>query len=179
MHHTHADDQLASTVFTAAYRQHSVGLRRFVGAIILDRDLAEDVVHEAFLELWRHPDRFDPTRADLQSWLRTIAHRRAVDRIRSTQSARDRDVRVGTRDHHDVDRSGDQWDTAFGRPALRAALATLTPKQRDAVVLRYLGEQSTPEVAACLGVSVGTAKTRVRDGLLALRVQLHQTTSGV
>ncbi|KQS06222.1 hypothetical protein ASG04_16880 [Curtobacterium sp. Leaf183] len=177
MHHTHSDDQLASIAFTTAYRQHSVGLRRFVGAIILDRYMAEDVVHETYLELWRHPERFDPTRADLQSWLRTIAHRRAVDRIRSTQSARDRDVRVGTRDHHDVDRSSDQWDAVFGRPELRAALATLTTKQRDAVILRYLGEHSTPEVAEHLGISVGTAKTRVRDGLLALRVQLQEPSS--
>ena len=83
--------------------------------------MAEDVVQEAFLELRRHPERFDPTRADLQSWLRKIAHRRAVDRIRSTQSARDRDVRVGTRDHHDVDRSATSGTTPSDDRAPRGA----------------------------------------------------------
>lgn len=168
-----ASIRASSEVFTAVYRQYAAGLRGFVATIIIDRHLAEDVVHEAFLELWQHPDRYDPNRADLQSWLRTIAHRRAIDRIRSLEASRSRDLRVGARDHHSVDHSTDRWDMLFIRSRLRDALAGLTQKQRDAVLLRYLCEHSAPEVAAVLGTTVGTAKTRVRDGLTALRDHLH------
>lgn len=159
-------------VFTRAYRTHAVGLRGFISTIILDPHLAEDVVHEAFIELWQHPDRFDPTRADLQSWLRTIAHRRAIDRIRSLEASRARDLRFGTRDVATSNHDPDQWDTLFSRPLLHAALARLTERQRTAVSLRYLGERTTIELADTLQVSVGTAKTRVRDALLLLRQHL-------
>ncbi|TCU43965.1 RNA polymerase sigma-70 factor (ECF subfamily) [Curtobacterium sp. PhB25] len=163
--------------FTAAYRQHASGLRGFVGTIIIDRHLAEDVVHEAFLEWWQHPARYDPTRATLESWLRTIAHRRAIDRIRSREASRRRDFRLGIRDHHSTDHSLDQFDAHFSRARLRGALAELTEKQREAVILRYLGERSTEEVARDLHTTVGTAKTRVRDGLTALRHRLQPQSS--
>ena len=159
--------------FTAAYRQYASGLRGFVGTIIIDRHLAEDVVHEAFLEWWQHPARYDPTRATLESWLRTIAHRRAIDRIRSREASRRRDLRLGIRDHHSTDHSLDQFDAHFSRAQLREALSALTDKQRDAVLLRYLGERSTAEVARDLDTTLGTAKTRVRDGLVALRHHLQ------
>ena len=172
MHRTHSTDWSDPRAFTAAYQQYVPGLRRFVATIIVDRHLAEDVAHEAFLELWQHPNRYDPERADLQSWLRTVAHRRAIDRIRSLEASRNREVRIGIRDHHGVDHGSDQWDALFIRTTLRTALAELSDKQRDAVILRYLGEQNTSEVAGQLGVTVGTAKTRVRDGLIALRAHL-------
>lgn len=173
MPHAHSPQQAAADALTNAYRQHAVRLRWFVTRIIVDRHLAEDIVHEAFLELWIHPNRHDPEQADLQSWLRTIAHRRAIDRIRSIESARHRDLRIGTREHRGIDHTTDRWDVLFTRSTLRRALGTLTDKQRDAVVLRYLGEQSVPEVARQLGITVGAAKTRVRDGLIALRTHLE------
>ncbi len=163
--------------FTHAYRTHATQLRGFVGTIIRDRHLAEDVVHEAFLELWKHPDRFDPARADLQSWLRTIAHRRAIDRIRSLEASHARDLRVGKREHAAVNHDTDQWDALFHRQELRAGLARLSDAQRDAVTLRYLAERTTIELADDLQVSVSTAKTRVRDGLLALHRHLHTATT--
>ncbi|WNY35341.1 sigma-70 family RNA polymerase sigma factor [Curtobacterium flaccumfaciens] len=91
----------------------------------------------------------------MQSWLRTVAHRRAIDRIRSLEALRKRELRIGTRDHHSVDRDDDQRDALFLRPTLRIALADLSDKQRDAVVLRYFGERSTAEVASQLGITVG------------------------
>jgi len=172
MHHAICTDWSDPRAFTAAYQQYAPELRRFVARIIVDRHLAEDVVNEAFLELWQHPTRYDPERADLQSWLRTVSHRRAIDRIRSLEASRKREARIGIRDHHDSDHGSDQRDALFVRTTLRAALAELSDKQRDAVVLRYLGERNTSEVAGELGVTVGTAKTRVRDGLIALRAHL-------
>ncbi|WP_439689792.1 sigma-70 family RNA polymerase sigma factor [Curtobacterium sp. SP.BCp] len=159
----------------AAYRAHAVGLRGFVTTIILDPYLAEDVVHETFLDLWRHPGQWDPARADLLSWLRTIAHRRAIDRIRSIEAARHRDFRVGIRDY-DSGAHADDRDALFIRAQLSAALAGLTDKQREAVLLRYLGERTVPEIAQQLGISTGTAGTRVRDGVLALRHALAPRT---
>lgn len=160
----------------AAYRDHAVGLRGFVMTIIVDPHLAEDVVHETFLDLWLQPDRWDPTRSDLLSWLRTIAHRRAIDRIRSLEAARNRDFRIGIRNH--VAGHWDDRDVLFTRPRLRQALDGLTDKQREAVLLRYLGERTIPEVAQHLGISVSTAGTRVRDGVLSLRhaLTLHTPT---
>ena len=156
---------------TAAYRSHAVGLREFVSTIIIDPHLAEDVVHETFLHLWLHPGQWDPTRADLLSWLRTIAHRRAIDRIRSLEAARHRDLRIGIRDYIGVVQADDR-DGLFTRGQLSAALAGLTDKQREAVLLRYLGERTIPEVSQHLGISISTAGTRVRDGVLALRQAL-------
>ncbi|MBF4607323.1 sigma-70 family RNA polymerase sigma factor [Curtobacterium sp. VKM Ac-1393] len=163
----------ATATFTAAYRQHASGLRGFARTIIIDHHLAEDVVHEAFLEWWQHPDRHDPARANLESWLRTIAHRRAIDRIRSLEASRNRDRRIGIRDHHGTDHGLEQFDAHFSRARLRAALSELTDKQRNAVLLRYLGERSTAEVASDLNITLGTAKTRVRDGLIALHQRLQ------
>jgi RNA polymerase sigma-70 factor (ECF subfamily) len=165
-------DELA---FLIIYNTHAASLRRFIGAIILDRHLAEDVVHEAFLDLWLHPSKFNSDKADLRSWLRTISHRRAIDRIRSIEAARSRDLRIGIRDYQSIDHSTDQWDETFAHAELHAAIGKLTPKQREAVVLRYLGERSGPEVAREVGTTVGTAKTRVRDGLVALRALLAPT----
>ena len=107
-----------------------------MATIIIDRHLTEDVVHEAFLDLWQHPDRYNPNRADLQSWLRTLAHRRAIDRIRSLEASRNRNLRIGIRDHYSTDHTSDQFDALFTRGRLRAALAALTDKQRDAILLR-------------------------------------------
>lgn len=160
---------------TAAYQAHAVGLRGFVSTIIIDPHLAEDVVHETFLHLWLHPGQWDPTRADLLSWLRTIAHRRAIDRIRSLEAARHRDLRIGIRDHDNVDHADDR-DTLYIRARVRDALVGLTDKQREAVLLRYLGERTVPEVAQHLGISISTAGTRVRDGLIALRHALTPRT---
>jgi len=159
----------------AAYRDHAVGLRGFVSTIIIDPHLAEDVVHETFLDLWLHPGQFDPTRADLLSWLRTIARRRAIDRIRSLEAPRHRDLRIGVRDHDSVDHADDR-DALYIRSRLRDALAGLTDKQREPVLLRYLGERTIPEVAQHLGISISTAGTRVRDGVLALRLSLTPRT---
>lgn len=158
-----------AVALTEAYRKHAHDLRRFVRSVIIDPQYAEDVVHETFLELWIHPDRFDPSRSDLQSWLRTIARRRAIDRIRSLEAARARDIRVGTRDYNSVDQSPDRWDSLLSRKSLHTALARLTEHQRTAVLARYIEELSSAELAAKFGVPSNTAKTRVRDGLITLR----------
>lgn len=159
-------------VFDGLYRRLAPGLRHFTRSIIRDVDLAEDVTHDAFIELWERPERFNPTKATLQSWLRTIAHRRAIDRIRSRESSRARDFRVGSLEQDSIDMGTDAIDTMLIRPRLMSALAELSVKQRDAVVLRYLHELTGTELAERLGTNVCTAKTRTRDGLMALQALL-------
>ena len=158
--------------FDGLYRRLAPGLRHFARNIIRDADLAEDVTHDAFIELWERPERFDPAKATLQSWLQTIAHRRAIDRIRSRESSKARDLRVGSREQEYVDAGTDAMDTMLIRPRLTSALAALSAKQRDAVILRYLHELTGTELAERLGINVGTAKTRTRDGLMALQALL-------
>ncbi len=142
---------------------------------VVDRWQSEEVVQDVLLELWRIADRYDPRHPPV-SWIRTIAQRRAIDRVRKAEADRQRDVRVGARyadavDHASVERA----EGVLERESLRRAVAALPARQREAVVLRHLAELSGPELAERLGVPVGTAKTRARDGVQALRRSLGRS----
>lgn len=144
-------------------------VERTVRHHLVDAWQAEEVVQDVFLELWQIADRFDPAHS-AWAWIRTIAGRRAIDRVRKSQADRDRDLRIGTRDLELVDHaSTERAESVLERDALRAAVSALPARQREAVVLRHLVGMSGPEAAASLGVPVGTAKTRARDGVIALR----------
>jgi RNA polymerase sigma-70 factor (ECF subfamily) len=137
-----------------------------------DAWLAEDVTQEVMLEVWRLAPRYDPAHPAI-AWIRTVATRRAIDRVRKTQADRERDRRLGIRDHETVDHSSvDRAEAVLDRLALRRALGTLPERQRRAVVLRYLADLSGPELGRALGVPTGTAKSRARDGVLTLRRKL-------
>ncbi len=153
-------DDLASIVFGVVLK------------VVRDHAMAEEIVQEVFVELWRVAPRFDPERASVSTWAATIAHRRAVDVVRSSQARRAREERDGRRapaghddvveavlDHHD-------------RQQVTAALAGLTETQRQAIELAYFGGLTYAEVAATLDLPIGTAKTRIRDGLIRLRDEL-------
>jgi RNA polymerase sigma-70 factor (ECF subfamily) len=131
--------------------------------------MAEEVTQEVFLELWRQAPRFDAEKGSPRSWAATVAHRRAVDRVRSEQSARvrdDADARLAPRDQDEV---VDQVTANAERSEVGDALAQLTDTQREAVSLAYYGGHTYREVAVLLGVPEGTVKTRIRDGLIKLR----------
>lgn len=131
--------------------------------------LAEDVTQDVMLEVWRLAPRYDPSHPVI-AWIRTIATRRAIDRVRKAQADRERDRRLGIRDHEALDHSSlDRAEAVLDRQALRRALGTLPERQRHAVVLRYLADLSGPELGRALGVPTGTAKSRARDGVLTLR----------
>jgi RNA polymerase sigma-70 factor (ECF subfamily) len=161
--------------FAVMYARHAPSLLLFTRSIIRDYALAEDVVQEVFIDVWRNHTRFDESRSSFRSWLRTLAHRRAVDRIRSVEAARQRDIKMGLREMTNSSHDADRWDTLFTRPQLAAALGRLTTKQREAVVLQYFGERTSAEVATALGVPLNTAKSRVLDGVSALRAALKGT----
>ena len=150
---------------------HGVVLR-----IVRDPSQAEEVVQEVFVELWRVAPRFDPARGAVTSWVATIAHRRAVDRVRSEQAARNRVERESARAERPHDEVADSVvavdQSQFERRRVRHALDRLTSMQREAVELAYFGGHTYREVAVLLGVPEGTVKTRIRDGMIRLRDEL-------
>ncbi len=134
------------------------------------RDLAqsEEVMQEVLLELWRTASRFDPGKGSAISWVMTLAHRRAVDRVRSEQKAAQREFRAATA-QVDFDDVTETVEATLDRERVRHCLRSLTDLQRESVTLAYYGSYTYSEVAGLLGVAVGTVKTRMRDGLIRLR----------
>ncbi|HEX8780212.1 MAG TPA: ECF RNA polymerase sigma factor SigK [Nocardioides sp.] len=138
--------------------------------VVRNRALAEEVVQDAYLDAWRTSGRFDPRRGSAMGWLLTIVHRKAVDRVRSAEAATRRDTTY----HHenvavDHDSTAEAAQASLEAQRVRGAVATLTEVQREAVELAYFGGYTHTEVATMLDVPVGTAKTRIRDGLIRLR----------
>jgi RNA polymerase sigma-70 factor (ECF subfamily) len=138
--------------------------------VLRDRAQAEEVTQESYLDCWRQAARFDPGRGSALSWLLTIVHRRAVDRVRSAAAATRRDAAYGRRQTPVAhDETAEAATASLEASRVRTALAGLTIKQRQAVELSFLGGYTHTEVAALLDLPVGTAKTRIRDGLIRLR----------
>ncbi|WP_210481483.1 ECF RNA polymerase sigma factor SigK [Naasia sp. SYSU D00948] len=144
--------------------------------VLRDRAQSEEVVQEVFLEVWQTAPRYDPSRGTALTWILTMAHRRAIDRIRSAQSARDRETREGIRDFRiEYDSVSEAAELRVEHERVRRAMERLTPLQREAVSLAYYGGYSSGEVAEMLHIPVGTVKTRLRDGLIRLRDELGVT----
>lgn len=136
---------------------------------LADAWVVDEVTQDVLLELWTIADRFDPART-VAPWVRTITQRRAIDRLRKLCAERDRELRVGARDLDVVDHASvERAESVLDRLALRRALGGLPAQQREAVVLRHLVGLTGPELGVVLGVPTATAKTRARDGVLALR----------
>ena len=138
--------------------------------VLRDRAQAEEVTQEAYLECWRHAARFDPAKGSAISWLLTIVHRKAVDRVRSAEAASRRDEAYSHKEQAvDHDSTAEAATASLEATRVRAALSDLTLKQRQAVELAFLGGYTHTEVARMLDLPIGTAKTRIRDGLIRLR----------
>jgi RNA polymerase sigma-70 factor, ECF subfamily len=141
-----------------------------VKRVVRDPSQSEEVAQEVLVEAWRIASRFDPDRGTARTWLLTMAHRRAVDRVRSEQSSRDRTERIGTRDRQQAfDQVAEEVELRLEHRQVRESLSVLTDLQREAVELAYYGGYTYREVAELLGAPLGTVKTRMRDGLIRLR----------
>jgi RNA polymerase sigma-70 factor (ECF subfamily) len=162
--------------FGALYDRTSARVFGLVRRIVVDPAQAEEVTQDVYLEIWQTAPRFDRDRGSAISWMFTLAHRRAVDRVRSAQSARDRDLRVGARDLDvPVDTVAESAEVRIEHERAHEALAGLSDLQRECVALAYYGGLTQSEIAERLGVPLGTVKTRLRDGMIRLRHLLGVT----
>lgn len=144
--------------------------------VLVDRSQSEEVLQEVFLEIWQSAARFAPNKGQGRSWVLTIAHRRAVDRVRSAQASTDRDVRVGLRDIGVAfDGVAEEVELRIEGKRVSEALAALPDPQREAITLAYYGGYSQSEIAALVGAPLGTIKTRMRDGLSRMRARMGVT----
>lgn len=156
--------------FTALYDRIAPLVHGVVRRVVRDPAQSEEVTQEVLVELWRTAVRFDPDRGNARAWVLTMAHRRAIDRVRSEQASRDRTERVAGREHaRPFDDVAEQVETTLDHDRVRRALGTLTELQRQAVELAYYQGYTYREVAELLDTPLGTVKTRMRDGLIRLR----------
>lgn len=137
--------------------------------VIADPTLAEEVAQDTFLALWRRPGAFDPARGSLQSFLLGVARNKAVDLVRKEQSLRRRRDELAAETATKPDFDDSLQASVEERREVSLALARLSEVQREALVLAYFGGRTYKEVAEELGIPEGTAKTRLRDGLMKLR----------
>jgi len=159
--------------FGALYDEVSPRVFGLIRRLLVDHAQSEEVTQEVFLEVWQNAARYERSKGGATTWILTMAHRRAVDRIRSSQAGRDRDVKIGIRDYvSDYDNVADTVETTIEHERVKEAMAQLTELQRQAVSLAYYGGYSHSEVAAMLSVPIGTVKTRLRDGMIRLRDEL-------
>jgi RNA polymerase sigma-70 factor (ECF subfamily) len=164
--------------FAEIYENVAPRIHGLARRILRDPQLAEDVTQEVLLALWQASSGFDPDRGSALSWVMTIAHRRAVDRVRATDAWRRRDAVEAARTHTvPYDETAASAHASLEGQRIRAALATLSPSQRRALELAYFGGLTHSEVSRLMQVPLGTAKSRIRDGLVRLRDVLSSGTA--
>lgn len=161
------EDALAET-----YRRHAGAVFGLAKRVLWDSAMAEEVVQEIFLRLWSAPERFDPERGSLRSFLLAQAHGKAVDQLRSESSRREREARdASTTATAGYDVEHEVFDLTVAEQ-VREALVGLPDDQRRAIELAYFGGHSYREVATMLGQPEGTVKSRIRAGLGRMHSQL-------
>ncbi len=159
------EDAFAELYDHTASRVHGIALR-----VLRNPDHAAEVTQEIFVEVWRTSARYDPAKGSVLAWICTMAHRRAVDRVRSVQSSHQREENWSVqRQEREVDQVWDGVQQHLEEQQVRAGLASLTDIQREALALAYYGGYTHTEVAGLLQLPLGTVKTRIRDGLIRLR----------
>ena len=139
-----------------------------VRQVLRDPAQSEEVAQEVLLEVWRTASRFDPARGSAAAWTLTIAHRRAVDRVRSENAGSRREQKAAPAPADDVD-VAEVVAATLDHQRVRRCMDGLTDLQRESVKLAYYGGYTYPQVAKLLGVALGTVKTRIRDGLIRMR----------
>ncbi|WP_436792791.1 sigma-70 family RNA polymerase sigma factor [Actinospongicola halichondriae] len=154
------------------YRRHAGAVFALSRRLLADRTLAEEIVQEVFLRLWNDPDRFDPQRGSLRSYLLAQCHGRSVDLIRSESSRRrreEKELTLAAEAGYDLER--EVWDLAVS-DRVKNALRKLPDGEREAVLLAYFGGHTYREVADLLDTPEGTVKSRIRSGLKRMRGDL-------
>jgi len=165
--------------FAALYDQLSPRVYGLARRVVRDPAQAEEVAQEALVEVWRTASRFDASKGSAAAWVLTIAHRRAVDRVRSAQAGADRERRVAAASNETpYDDVVEEVTTSLEVQQVRRCLKGLTELQREAITLAYYGGYSYREVAELLDTALPTVKTRMRDGLIRMRDCLGVSVGG-
>lgn len=159
--------------FSEFYRHTARRVSGLVQRVLIDRELSEDVVQEIFMVVWQDAAKYRPGVGTPAAWLMTIAHRRAVDKVRSSQSSRNRDHRWAASAPSAFDGVLEAVTQKMGARVLIASLACLSTLQRQSIVLAYFGSLTYREIAEELSVPLSTIKSRIGDGLHRLRTQLE------
>ncbi len=156
--------------FESVYTAVAGAVLGLVRKVVRDPAQSEEVAQEVLIEVWRCAARFDVRQGSAMAWIMTLAHRRAVDRVRSAQAAADRERRVGAREGGTpFDEVSEQVERRLEREQVRRCLENLTDLQRESVTLAYYRGYTYQQTAELLGAPLGTVKTRLRDGLIRLR----------
>ncbi|MFJ3586758.1 ECF RNA polymerase sigma factor SigK [Streptomyces sp. NPDC090127] len=172
-HVAHGDKQ----AFSALYDALAPMIFGIVVKVVRDRAQSEEVAQEVMIDLWRQAARYRPDAGSVTTWAATIAHRRAVDRVRSAQAAADREQAQAAREHTTAfDEVSEQVETRLESEQVRRCLRGLTELQHQAVTLAYYQGLTYREVAEALRTPLPTIKTRMRDGLIRLRDCMGVTT---
>lgn len=167
------DDAMAEV-----FRRHGGAVFALARRVLGDAGRAEEIVQEVFVRLWNQPERFDPERGSLRSFLLAQAHGRAVDLLRSDTARKEREAREArAAAEAGYDLEHEVWDLAVSE-RVRDAVSLLPADERRAIELAYFGGRTYREAAAELGAPEGTVKSRIRSGLKRLRAALADTAVG-
>ena len=161
--------------FSQLYDLTSKRVYGVVLRVVRNPALAEEITQEVYVEIWRFAPRFDAVKGSAESWVSTIAHRRAVDRVRAEEARTRREDADALGRPTPYDTVSEEALDSIDRSRVQGALDDLSDGQRQAVTLAYYGGYTYREVAALLDVPEGTIKTRIRDGLIKLRDQFGVT----
>ncbi len=174
----HRDAELAAgvggrdrTSLELAFKEHGAAVKGVAWRVLKDENLAEDIVQETFVTFWDRPDKYDPSRGALRTFLLTIAHRKAVDVVRSEVARARREERPPDPVHIDVEE--EVWARDLSE-TVRKALMDLAEGEREAIALAYYGGLSYVQVAERLGLPEGTVKSRIRAGMKKLSRSLSE-----
>ncbi|THA34814.1 sigma-70 family RNA polymerase sigma factor [Streptomyces sp. A1277] len=156
--------------FAQVYDTVSAPVLGLVRGVLRDPAQSEEVAQEVLVEVWRTASRFQAARGSAMNWVLTLAHHRAVDRVRSAQAAAAREHKAALLDRTPAfDDVTEQVESRLEREQVRRCMRTLSELQRESVTLAYYRGLTYREVAELLAVPLGTIKTRLRDGLIRMR----------